>query len=80
REFAHAIGRGGTLPARSDHAKVGIIGLPQHQISGSPSQCSDSCQLIGGINYIDRGLFSDAPEARDEMPQVKPIQQIVIPA
>jgi hypothetical protein len=32
------------------------------------------------INYIDRGLFSDAPEARDEMPQVKPIQQIVIPA
>ena len=31
------------------------------------------------VNYIDRGLFSDAAEV-EEARQVEPLQQIVIPA
>src|SRR4029077_10821753 len=49
REFADAVARRGTLPARSNHAKIGIIRLPQDKISSSPSQGSDSRQLIGGL-------------------------------
>ena len=65
-EFTHAIGGGGTLPARTDHAKIGIIGLPQHQISGSPSQGSHFGQLIGrtmGLLDIvtDRSVQLDNP-------------------
>jgi hypothetical protein len=30
------------------------------------------------VNYIDRGLFTDADETADEPRQIEPLQQIVI--
>src|SRR5262245_55427447 len=48
-EFADAVACGGPLPARSNHTEVGIIRLPQNKVSSSPSQGSDTRQLIGGL-------------------------------